>query len=29
MNPYEIRPAAVFGFVNDSAPGPSSSCWRF
>lgn len=27
--PYEIRPAAVFSFVNDSALGPSSTCWRF
>jgi len=27
--PYEIRPAAVFGFVNDSALGPGSTCWRF
>ena len=27
--PYEIRPAAVFAFVNDSALGPSSTCWRF
>jgi hypothetical protein len=27
--PYEIRPAEVFGFVNDSALGPSSTRWRF
>jgi RNA polymerase sigma-70 factor, ECF subfamily len=27
--PYEIRPVAVFAFVNDSALGPSSTCWRF
>ena len=26
---YEIRPTAVFGFVNDSALGPSSTRWRF
>jgi hypothetical protein len=27
--PYEIRPTAVFGFVNDSSLGPSSTRWRF
>jgi hypothetical protein len=27
--PYAIRPTAAFGFVNDSALGPSSTRWRF
>jgi hypothetical protein len=27
--PYRIRPATVFGFVNDPALGPSSTRWRF
>ena len=27
--PYEIRPTAVFAFINDSALGPSSTRWRF
>jgi hypothetical protein len=27
--PCEIRPTAAFGFVNDSALGPSSIRWRF
>ena len=27
--PYEVRPATVFGFVNDAALGPSSTRWRF
>jgi hypothetical protein len=27
--PYEIRPTTVFGLVNDSALGPSSTRWRF
>lgn len=27
--PYQIRPATVFGFANDPALGPSSTRWRF
>jgi hypothetical protein len=27
--PYAIHPTAAFGFVNDSALGPSSTRWRF
>jgi pyridoxamine 5'-phosphate oxidase-like protein len=27
--PYQIRPATVFGFANDPALGPASTCWRF
>jgi hypothetical protein len=27
--PYQIRPATVFGFVNDPALGPSSTRWQF
>jgi hypothetical protein len=27
--PYAIQPTAAFAFVNDSALGASSTCWRF
>jgi hypothetical protein len=27
--PYQIRPATGYGFVNEPALGPSSTRWRF
>ncbi len=27
--PYQIRPATVYGFVNDSALGPANTRWQF